>query len=225
MDTQPEIDERRSSRSVGESAQAMGLVKKEHPKGDGADRRPRECDTSSLVVALHHQDPEVRRSATLDLRGNPDAIGPLLQAYLLETDPPTREAMLNVLADHDDPAVARAFVDDLADDDVMVRNAAATALEAMPCGVGLLIADLLGDTRVRVRIMAMTVLAGVEHPDVPVWLANVVRVDDDENVVAAAVDAALAAGDETAGLLAVAVRRFPGNPYLAFLADVSAVTP
>jgi HEAT repeat protein len=203
----------------------MGLVKKQEQEWDGVDRRVRDRDTASLLAALGEADPDVRRRATLDLSKDRHGIPALLAAYPRETDPAVREAMLTVLAEHDVVVVARAFADDLADDDVVVRNAAATALESMPGAVALLIDELLRDPCVRTRTMAMTVLAGLQHPDVPTWLADVVGQDNDENVVAAAVDAALAAGDETGELLEVAVRRFPDNPYLGFLAEVSARKP
>lgn len=199
----------------------MGLVKKHEQPWDGLDRRVRARDTASLLVALREPDPEVRRRATLDLRGDPDGIPALLAAYPREADPATHQAMLTVLAEHDDLVVGRAFATDLPDDDVAVRNAAATALESMPNTVALIIEDLLHDPCVRTRTMAVTVLAGLVHPDVPGWLATVVHQETDENVVAGAVDAALAAGDAHE-LLETAVRRFPANPYFGFLLDMLA---
>lgn len=200
----------------------MGLVGPEVGPWDGTGRRERERDTEGLVAALREVDPEIRRRATLDLRGQAAAIPALLDAHAGERDPAVRHALVTVLSEHDDLDVARAFAAELDAEDVAVRGAAATALESMPRAVASLIQELLDAPQARVRLMAVSLLPGVDHPDTLGWLGGVVARDDDENVVCAAVDAALAAGHSARHLLDEALTRFPANPYLGFLATTLA---
>lgn len=197
----------------------MGLVKREVRPWDGAQRRTCERDTAGLIAQLSEQNPEARRRAALDLCAQRDAIPALLAAYSTEHDPAAREAMLIALAEHDDPDVASAFTSDLRAEDPAVRNTAVTALWSMPNAVADLLDGLLDDPQERVRILSMTVLTGVEDPRVPLWLDRVVRTDPSENVVAAAVDTAIAAVGNPYDLLQIALQRFPTNPYLGCLAD------
>lgn len=187
------------------------------------DRRSKDRDTDGLLDQLGSDNPEERRRATLDLWGVPAAIPPLLDAWPGEPSGATREAMLTVLAGHDDPHIAGSLAARLRDDDVAVRNAAVKALQAMPEGFAAVAGDLLRDPDADVRVLAVMVLSELPHPQVPGWLTPLVHEDDDANVVAAAIDVALTLGGDLAAALApVAVRRFPDNPYLHFLAGMAA---
>jgi HEAT repeat protein len=203
----------------------MGLVRQHTSTRETVRQRRRGRDTDGLVAALQDPDPDVRRRSALDLDGVAEAIPALLAACAEEADPAAREALVVVLAGHDDPVVAAAFAADLRAADPVRRNTAATALSAMPSAVADLVEGLLGDPDATVRVMAMSVLGGLERPEVPGWLAGVVAGDGDQNVVTAAVDAALAAGLDTRPLLATALGRFPANPYLAFLAGTGQSPP
>lgn len=202
----------------------MGLTKA-HAEPAEPPGPPAAGPTQERIAALGSTDSQVRRQAVLDLRNQRSAIAALLAAYPGEPDPATREALFTVLAEFDDLDVGRAFVADLALEDAVTRNAAATALNSMPGAVALLIDDLLQAPSVRARTMAVTVLTGLNHPGVAGWLAGVIRQESDENVVAAALDAALQAGGDAPELIGTALARFPANPYLSFLAHTYASSP
>lgn len=203
----------------------MGLVKRQARPWDGRQRRAHERDTAGLIAQLADENPETRRRAALDLGARREAIPALLAAYSIEHYPAAREAMLIALAEHDDPEVARAFASDLRADDSAVRNAAVTALWLMPNAMAALVDRLLDDSQERVRVLTMAVLSGVEHPEVPLWLDRVARNEPSENVVAAAVDAAITSGSDPHAILEIALRRFPANPYLRCVADTIGDVP
>jgi HEAT repeat protein len=203
----------------------MGLTKPGSGQLDDAREADGSPDFESLIEDLHDAHPEVRRSAVLNLRNQRKAIPALLTAYPQESAPATREALFTVLAEHDDLEVAKAFAADLGVEDAVLRNAAADALNVMPKAVSLIIRDLLAAPEPRARAMAIMVLGALAHKQVLSWVACVVEQDSDENVVAAAIEAALQAGGNAPELLAVAVDRFPDNAFLRFLADKCVSSP
>jgi hypothetical protein len=176
-----------------------------------------------LLAQLRSPDPEERRAAAAELWGRPEAVPQLLEAWAAEADPAAREAMLTTLAGSDTPEVGRALAGELRCEDAGLRNAAVRALQDMPAAAAAVVPGLLADPVADVRVLAVMVLSAVPHPDVPRWLAAVVQQDGEANVVAAAVDVAVTVGGGLAAELApLAAARFPGNPYLQFLADVAA---
>jgi HEAT repeat protein len=203
----------------------MGLTRSPSGLPDDAPVADGSSDFDGLIEALNSANPEVRRCAVLNLRGRRQAIPALLAAYPEEKAPATLEAMFTVLAEHDDHEVAKMFGADLGIDDVALRNGAADALNRMPNAVSLIIHDLLNAPQPRARAMAVTVLTGLKHEQTLAWATGVIEQDSDENVVAAAIDAALQAGGHAPELLAIAVRRFPDSPFLRFLADTCESSP
>ncbi|WP_432546566.1 HEAT repeat domain-containing protein [Kineococcus sp. SYSU DK004] len=202
----------------------MGLVKRSPEQGaPDADRREHARDRAGLLAQLHDADPEARRRAALDLADDEDALPALLAAVRTESVPAVRDALLTGVAEHDTAGVARSLAALLGDDDAAVRNAVVVALQTMPRGAAAVVDDLLADDDVRVRTLAVMVLSSLPHARVGAWLEAVVDRDGDENVVAAAVDAAQLLDEDTAGRLAgAAAQRFPANPYLGFLAGLPA---
>lgn len=204
----------------------MGLVKKAAAEAPAAERRDAERDLAGLLAQLRHTDPEERRRAALDLAGVAEAVPALLVAARTERQRTVRDAVLTTLVAHDSPQVASELAGWLGDDDAARRNAAVVALQAMPAGAASVLDELLVTGDVRVRTLAVMVLSTLAHPGVPDWLEVVVDADPDENVVAAAVDTAQQLEDALAGQLsAVAAARFPGNPYLQFLATLAVGAP
>ncbi|WP_432511318.1 HEAT repeat domain-containing protein [Kineococcus sp. SYSU DK001] len=204
----------------------MGLVKKAATTAaaePSAERRDTERDLDGLLAQLRSVDAEQRRRAALDLAGVGEAVPALLSAARGERQPVVRDAVLTTLVAHDLPEVARELAGWLGDDDAVRRNAAVLTLQAMPNGAAAVLDELLTTGDVRVRTLAVMVLSALPHPGVPDWLEVVVDADADENVVAAAVDAAQQLEDGLARQLATAAAaRFPANPYLRFLATLAA---
>ncbi|MBB2899547.1 HEAT repeat protein [Kineococcus radiotolerans] len=201
----------------------MGLVKKAAAQQPVADRRDGERDPAGLLAQLRHADPEERRRAALDLAGVAEAVPALLAAARAEPQATVRDAVLTTLVAHDLPEVAQELAGWLGDDDAARRNAAVVTLQAMPHGTAAVLDALLVTGDVRVRTLAVMVLSTLAHPGVPDWLEAVVDADPDENVVAAAVDAAQQIDDALARQLSgAAAARFPDNPYLQFLSTLAA---
>ena len=199
----------------------MGLVKK--ATAAAGDRRAHERDLDGLLAQLGAADAEERRRAALDLAGAVEAVPALLAAARGERQPTVRDAVLTTLAAHDLPEVAHELAGWLGDDDAARRNAAVVALQAMPSGSAAVVDGLLASGDVRVRTLAVMVLSALAHPGVPGWLEAVVERDEDENVVAAAVDTAQLLEEDLAQRLAArAAQRFPDNPYLQFLRTLAA---
>ncbi|WP_432574013.1 HEAT repeat domain-containing protein [Kineococcus sp. SYSU DK005] len=201
----------------------MGLVKKAAACAPADERRAHERDLDGLLAQLRGTGAEERRRAALDLAGVVGAVPALLAAAEAEQQPTVRDALLTTLAAHDLPEVAHHLAGWLAGDDAARRNAAVVALQAMPGGSAAVLDDLLTRGDVRVRTLAVMVLSALVHPGVPAWLESVVERDEEENVVAAAVDTAQLTDDALARRLAErAAARFPANPYLRFLLTLAA---
>ncbi|WP_432563205.1 HEAT repeat domain-containing protein [Kineococcus sp. SYSU DK003] len=206
----------------------MGLKKATATPSGGhpVERRATGRDVDGLLAQLRSADAEDRRLAALDLAGLAEVVPHLLAAVDAEAQATVRDALLTTLAGHDEhdgPAVAAHLAGWLSTDDAARRNAAVATLQTMPNGAAAVVGDLLVTGDVRVRTLAVMVLSALAHPGVPDWLEVVVDADADENVVAAAVDAAQLLEDEVAHRLAdAAAARFPDNPYLQFLATLAA---
>lgn len=202
----------------------MALVRKTAPAERGADAPLRSERTwSVLVEELRDPDPETRRRAALDLHGELRAAPALLAAAREEDDPAARDAALATVASFDLVEVARELAGWLGLDDAARRNAAVVALQSMPVCAAPVLEHVLADGDVRARLMAVMVITALPDPEVPRWLLRVVQTDADENVVAAAVDAGVLVEDALGHQLATTgAARFPGNPYLAFLATTAA---
>ena len=175
-----------------------------------------------LEADLLEGDSDARRGAALALWGDPSAVPLLLTALDAEADPVVRDALLTVLAGHDEPQVGGRLAQDLRSEDVAVRNSAVRALQTMPAAVEALVHDgILDDGDQDVRVLAVMVLSTVPHPEVPTWLLEIVERDAGATVVAAAVDAATTVGGELAAACAGrALARFPEDPYLLFMSSV-----
>ncbi len=203
----------------------MGLIKSAPDVRPGDDRRRRSRDVQGLVAALGQEDPEVRRRAVLDLTGDPSAIPALLVRYQVEADTAVAESLRTALVASDDLVVARFFSAQLGLDDAALRNSAVLALQLMPKATEELVGELLADPDPRVRTAAVGLATGGTPAAALDRWVSVVAQDQDQNVVAAAVEAAVGSGTECGALIAEAVRRFPGNPYFDFLAATFACAP
>ena len=172
-----------------------------------------------LIEQLFAPDSATRRSAVRALDASAESIDALVARLGQEASASVRGAIFNALAKAATPSAVEGLLFYLRGEDSALRNGAIEALQGLPGVVGPHIELLLADPNPDVRISAVGVLSALAHPDIPNWLAEVVRHDANVNVCAAAVDALAEAGDEAAAEASAALpERFPGVPYIAFAA-------
>jgi HEAT repeat protein len=176
----------------------------------------------AILFGLTAADPERRRRAVFALdEADPAAAVPaLLRRLREECDPTVRDAVLTVLAGHDDLAVARELVGYLSSDDAGLRIAVVGALSSMPDAVLPLLPALVVDSDPDVRILTAMLLADLAPSLASAWLVEIIATDEHPNVVATAIDAlAPHVGPEHVGLLVATRDRFRLDPFLGFVID------
>jgi HEAT repeat protein len=180
-------------------------------------------DTPGLLQQLRQGSGEQRRWAARDLAQHPAAAQGLGEALLHEPDPTVREALFTSLSRIADPTAANALLPLLRSEDAALRNGAIEALADMPAAVAPRVQALLHDSDPDVRIFTVNLLGELRHPDVPRWLAEVLRHEHEVNVVAAALEVMAEVGQpEHAELLQHTARRFADDPFIAFAAQTAA---
>jgi HEAT repeat protein len=186
-----------------------------------SERRFRDRSKEGLLEQLQEADPVARRWAAHDLAEYVDTAPVLLERLRVETEKPVQSALLNSLARNAGPVVVRGLIQLLSSEDAWLRNAAIEALGGLPREVSEVIEELLGDASSDVRILAMSVLIALPHPQVPAWLFRTACQDDHPNVVAAALEGLCECGtEEMLPELQKLKHRFRGVPFVVFAADV-----
>ncbi len=181
------------------------------------DPHPPVLSTDGWIAQFSAPDPALRRRAVRALDSGAKSIDALIAQLGKETAPSVRSAIFNALANAATPRAVESLLLQLRSEDAALRNGAIDALQTLPQLVGPHVERLLADPDPDVRISAVSILSALAHPDIPKWLADVVRRDANVNVCAAAVDALAEAGDEAAvEAIAALPQRFPGVPYIAF---------
>lgn len=163
-----------------------------------------------------------RRQAARDLAAFAEA-SELLAAQLREEDQPSvREALITSLASLADACAVEALLDCLRSEDAALRNDAIEALKSAGAGHPQLIREALGDSDADVRILAIGILESLRHPDVELWLIDLLEQDPHLNVCACAVDLLCELGSERAlEALQECRARFAEEPYLHFAIDLA----
>jgi two-component system chemotaxis response regulator CheY len=173
--------------------------------------------TGELLHALGDPDPAVRTAAVLALADVEAAVASFVLRMAVETDVQVRAALVAQLVRHDRPDVVDGLVGHLLSDDAALRvdvvhvlaRTAGSTLERMP--------QWLADPDPDLRILAVMVLAELDHPSVIGWLSRLVREDGHANVVAAAVaELVVRAGPACAADVRAAAARFPDDPFITF---------
>lgn len=183
-----------------------------------ADQMRQRAASAPQTVGLDSPDPTVRWESA---RGAPDtaeANAALAGRLASESNPVVRDALLTTLASHQAGEIAGLLLPLLASEDASLRNEVARTLTTMPGGVAAEVPRLLADHDSDVRIMAVTVISHLQHEQVPDWLAGVARTDQHPNVVGAALAELVdVAGPEQVPVFADAKRRFPEDPFIAYV--------
>ncbi len=200
----------------------MALIKTQTAQLVDQEERKRLRDGASLVADMEDANPLVRRWAARDLTDCPDASCALVNRLLREEDVSVREVILTTLTSLGDEVAVAGLVDCLRSEGVALRNEAIEAMKQLPDAVAPIMRGLLADESPDVRIFAVNILESLRHPQVEVWLIEVIEHDPHLNVCATAVDllgevGSLAAREPLLRLKA----RYANEPYIQFATDLA----
>jgi HEAT repeat protein len=200
----------------------MALIKRipaeraEHPA------RKQERDCSSLERKLADPSPEVRRWAARDLVDCPDSAAALVERLGLEADISVREVVLTTLTRLGNSVAVAGLVQSMRSEDAALRNEAIEAMKQLPDAVAPIMRNLLNDESSDLRIFAVNILESLKHPDVELWLREVIENDAHVNVCATAVDLLGEVGSQDALVSLQQLKlRFAAEPYIQFAADLA----
>jgi HEAT repeat protein len=204
----------------------MGFIKHTHEgnaERDARDGRAVTRDCAGLALELDSADAAARRWAARDLLHYPQQASAILVRRLqCEEQVSVREVILTSLARLGDARAVAGLVACLRSDDAQLRNEAIVALKGLPEEMAPVMGALLEDADPDVRILAINILESLRHPMVEPWLVAVIETDEEVNVCATAVDLLGELGTGTArDALQRLKRRFPGQPYIQFAADLA----
>lgn len=130
-----------------------------------------------------------------------------------------QNAALLALASDGSAAAVAALAACLRKPDAWLRNSAIDVLRTMPMQVASIIAELLGDADADVRILAISMLDTLPHPDIEAWLLDLLAREEDVNVCGAALDVlAGVAGQASRPALLELQQRFANVPFITFAA-------
>ncbi|TWI52726.1 HEAT repeat protein [Pseudomonas duriflava] len=176
----------------------------------------------ALFDALHNPEAAARRLAARGLVDAPGGSTALVERLEEESESSVREALITSLAAIADVTAVTALIDCLRSEDAALRNDAIEALKTAGSQHPALIQDALQDYDADVRILAVGILESLKHPDVELWLIDLLEHDSHLNVCACAVDLLCELGTERAvPALELCLERFPNEDYLRFVVDLA----
>lgn len=202
----------------------MALRKSTTPPNPLRRIEPREYtrDAEGLVAQLADEDSTVRRWAARDLAQVPQAAPAVCARLPVEPDASVRAVLFSTAAQLGGPQVVHAMMRLLRSEDAALRNGAIEVLSSLPDDVAPHIDGLLHDADSDVRIFTVNLLGELRHPQVPRWLVEVLRTDDEVNVVGAALEVlAEVGGPENLPALRQAQQRFAADPFIGFSAGLA----
>lgn len=196
----------------------MPLIRKpgkDAPKAEAA--RP-----ADILRALAEGDADARWSAAraaVDVPGGEDALAAALPA---EPDARVREAILTSLARIASPRSVNAIVPLVRMDDASIRNAALDALRAMPEAVRAQLPALLRDDDSDVRILSCEIARVLPRDYATELLGELLAVEPQANVCAAAIDVLAEAGSPAAlSALERCAARFADSAFIGFAIGIA----
>ena len=200
----------------------MALIK--HTQSDRAEHPLRKTarDCASLANGLEDANAEARRWAARDLAQCPGSSAVLVARLAVEQNAAVREVILTSLTRLGDATAVAGLVDCMRSEDAALRNDAIDAMKQLPDAVAPIMRELLNDKDSDLRIFAVNILESLKHPDVEIWLREVIERDPHINVCATAVDLLGEVGSEGAlASLRQLKARFSGQAYIQFAADLA----
>ncbi|MBF9000390.1 HEAT repeat domain-containing protein [Vibrio nitrifigilis] len=181
------------------------------------DIRPRllSNDADTVTEALHD----------LDIFDS-DAILPLIDdiVHLINQEGASHlgEVAFSSLQTHLSDQVVQKLVHFLASEDPFIRNQAIELLQNSPELLAPYIGDLIHSDNNDVRIFSVDILGLLPHPDVPVWIKEILRTESHVNVVGAAIDRATQLADPSlVPELKQVKQRFNDVAYIQFACDLA----
>ncbi len=200
----------------------MALIKTAPLERAGHLERKQQRDCSSLERKLADPSAEARRWAARDLLDCPDSAAALVERLGLEADISVREVILTTLTRLGNSVAVAGLVQSMRSEDAALRNEAIEAMKQLPEAVAPIMRNLLSDESSDLRIFAVNILESLKHPDVELWLREVIETDAHVNVCATAVDLLGEVGSQVAlGSLQQLKLRFAAEPYIQFAADLA----
>jgi HEAT repeat protein len=200
----------------------MALIKHIPSARESSPERKRERDCAGLYRSLNDERAEARRWAARDLADCPGSSAALVARLVLENDAAVREVILTTLTRLGDSVAVTGLVHCMRSEDAALRNEAIEAMKLLPDAVAPIMRELLSDADSDLRIFAVNILESLKHPDVELWLREVIERDPQINVCATAVDLLGEVGSAAAlnSLQRLKVR-FAGQAYIQFAADLA----
>lgn len=200
----------------------MAFIKPPAPSSPPDDRRVTLRGPGGLLEQLDDPRPQVRRWAVRDLSAHPEAIPALLAQLSREGADEVREALLTALLALGGEQVVAGLLPLLASEDPGLRNGVADVLQALPRDTRGCAERLLTDATPRTRIYGLECLRRQTGPGLYQGIATVLAGDPDENVCALAAECAAELGfTDFIPLLTALPGRFPGSPYIPFVAQTA----
>ena len=152
----------------------------------------------------------------------PNGLQLLSRAMSGEREPRVREAILTSLARLGTPDAAEVVLAGLRSDDSQLRTASLDALRAMPTATAAHLSRLLRDTDPDVRLLACDLVRSQSAAEASRLLGEVLSLDSEANVCAAAVEVLAETGSPgLVELFKQCAARFPDDPFLAFAIRVA----
>jgi len=200
----------------------MALIKSSHSADSANPAREQERDCASLATSLNNPNAMTRRWAARDLVECTDSSAALVTRLAIETEPSVREVILTTLTRLGDRVAVDGLVQSMRSEDAALRNEAIEAMKQLPDAVAPIMRDLLSDESSDMRIFSVNILESLKHPDVELWLREVIERDAHVNVCATAVDLLGEVGSKEAlESLRHLKQRFEAEPYIQFAADLA----
>lgn len=174
-------------------------------------------DLQALTMQLQQGAAGERREAARALAALPQTSALLARQLEEEIERSVLEALVTSLAERADEMAVTALLDCLRSEDAALRNDAIEALKVAGRHHPALIQDALADSDSDVRILAIGILESLKHPDVELWLIDLIEHDPHLNVCSCAVDLLCEVGTERAVPALESCRaRFPDEAFLDF---------
>ena len=195
----------------------MPLVRKptrppDHPKPGPA----------QVMAGLVSANPEERWAAARAAAELPDAAPALAAALRQEADPRVREAMFTSLIRINTRESIVSVLPMLRSNDSALRTGALDALRSSPLAAHELLAELLSDPDVDVRILSCELARNLPGEEAGRCLCALLAHEPQINVCAAAIEVLAEVGDQEAlPTLAQCAQRFAQVPFLAFAVKVA----
>jgi HEAT repeat protein len=198
----------------------MPLIRKSSGGTGPSDSGGAAVDT---LAALTRGSTQERWAAARAAAEGPGGAGALGRALSTGEDPRVREAIFTSLIRIRTAESVEAVLPHLRSDDAGLRTGALDALRAMPEVAAPYLTTLLQDADSDVRLLACDLARNLPSAQATRILCDLLEVETEGNVCAAAVDVlAENGGPEAMPVLARCSERFGGDPFLAFAIKVAA---